>query len=68
MTRFEKLEYLQDMFHSDSQSASKRQLLIDEMVMFMSDEYFDQFFQHVCSCYDVSYPVDYQPVKHTAWS
>jgi len=49
MDRFEKMEFLretcaQDLIHKT---------LPEELLMFMSDEYFSQFYEHFCSCYDI---------------
>lgn len=50
MDRFEKMEWLRETCTEEFVKTS----IIDEMVMFMSDEYFAQFYEHLCSCWDIA--------------
>lgn len=49
MDRFEKMEFLRET--CTEQMIDKT--LPEELLMFMSDEYFAQFYEHFCSCYDL---------------
>ena len=33
-------------------------MFLDEMVSWMSEEQFNEFFEHVCSCWDIKDPED----------
>jgi len=50
MDRFEKMEWLRETCTVEFVNTT----LIEEMVMFMSDEYFAQFYEHLCSCWDIA--------------
>ena len=50
MDRFEKMEWLRETCTEEFVKTS----IIDEMVMFMSDEYFAQFYEHLCSCWNIA--------------
>lgn len=49
MDRFEKMEFLRDTCTQDMINKT----LPEELLMFMNDEYFAQFYEHFCSCYDL---------------
>lgn len=49
MDRFEKMDFLRDTCAQDLINKT----LPEELLMFMSDEYFSQFYEHFCSCYDI---------------
>ena len=50
MNRFEKLEYL---IEPCSSEFIKECQFLDEMVSWMSEDQFDAFYEHVCSCWDI---------------
>ena len=50
MNRFEKLEYL---IETCSSEFIKECQFLDEMVSWMSEDQFDAFYEHVCSCWDI---------------
>jgi len=47
MNRFEKIEYLQDT------TSFKSNALVDEMVKWMTEDDFDQFYEHLCTCWGI---------------
>lgn len=47
MNRFEKIEYLQDTTNF------KPNVLVDEMVKWMTEDDFDQFYEHLCTSWDI---------------
>lgn len=49
MDRFEKMDFLRETLTQDMINKT----LPEELLMFMSDEYFSQFYEHFCSCYDL---------------
>ena len=55
MNRFEKLNYL---LETCSTSFIQNCMFLDEMVSWMSEEQFNEFFEHVCSCWDIKDPED----------
>jgi len=55
MNRFEKLDYL---LETCSTTFIKECEFLDEMVRWMSEEQFNEFFEHVCSCWDIKDPED----------
>ena len=48
MTRHEKMEFLGETTHFDTNNQ-----LLQEMVCWMSDDDFNQFYEHFCSCWDI---------------
>ena len=50
MNRVEKLEWLRE---SCTEEFVHQQLL-DEMVMWMGEEDFNRFYDHLCSCWDIA--------------
>ena len=50
MNRFEKLEYL---IETCSPEFIKECPFLDEMVGWMSENQFDAFYEHVCSCWEI---------------
>ena len=50
MDRFEKMEWLRETCTEEFVTTT----LIDEMVMWMSDELFAQFYEHLCGCWDIA--------------
>ena len=50
MNRFEKLEYL---IETCSSEFIKECQFLDEMVSWMSEDQFDAFYEHVCSCWSI---------------
>ena len=53
MNRFEKLEYL---IETCSSEFIKECQFLDEMVSWMSEDQFDAFYEHVCSCWSIKTP------------
>ena len=49
MDRFEKMDFLRETCTQDLINKT----LPEELLMFMSDEYFSQFYEHFCSCHDI---------------
>ena len=50
MDRFEKMEWLKE---TCSEEFISKQL-IEEMVMWMSDQDFSKFYEHLCGCWDIT--------------
>ena len=55
MNRFEKLDYL---IETRSPEFIKECQFLYEMVTWMSEEAFNDFFEHVCSCWGIKNPDD----------
>lgn len=55
MNRFEKLEYL---IENCSYAFINKCHFLDEMVTWMSEEAFNDFFEHVCSIWSIKNPDD----------
>ena len=53
MNRFEKLEYL---IETCSSEFIKECQFLDEMVSWMSEDQFDAFYEHCCSCWNIKTP------------
>jgi hypothetical protein len=50
MNRFEKMEWLQETCSQDFLQNN----LMDEMVRWMGEEDFNNFYDHLCSCWDIA--------------
>ena len=48
MTRHEKLEFLAETTHFDTNNQ-----LLQEMVGWMTDDDFNEFYEHFCGCWDI---------------
>jgi hypothetical protein len=50
MDRFEKMEWLKETCSEEFLGET----LMDEIVMWMSDEDFSKFYDHLCGCWDIA--------------
>ena len=48
MDRFEKMEFLRETTHFDNKNT-----ILEEMVCWMGEDDFNQFYEHFCSCWDI---------------
>ena len=47
MNRFEKMEFI------NQTTVIEQKTLVEEMVSWMSEEQFNDFYEHFCSCWDI---------------